>query len=134
MSMDRSSINCNLEVIKSTIGVNPHSNSNPNPNSNPSEQFDFDRTENDATHPILRGDHRHQGELVQCLTCRMQFKSFSFSDICAHYIFTHSNRNNCDFSNHLYKCLYCKRDVHYFLRAEKSDPEIYHFCSPRKQS
>ncbi|XP_043948852.1 uncharacterized protein LOC122818610 [Drosophila biarmipes] len=132
MPMDRSPNNCNLEVIKSTIGVSPQSN--PILIRPPSEQFDFDRTENDATHPILRSDHRHQGELVQCLTCRQQFKSFSFSDICAHYVYTHGNRHNCDSSNHPYKCLYCKRDVHYFRRAEKSDPEIYHFCSPRKQS
>ncbi|XP_041675166.1 uncharacterized protein LOC121530317 [Drosophila eugracilis] len=125
MSMERPANNCNLEVIKSTLGVNPNLNS--------SEQYDFDRTENDATHPILRSDRRRQGELVQCLTCRMQFKSFSFSDICAHYIFTHDNRNECGL-NQLYKCLYCKRDVHYFLREKKSNPEIYHFCSPRKQN
>ncbi|XP_041631104.1 uncharacterized protein [Drosophila kikkawai] len=91
----------------------------------------LDRTENDATHPILRSDHRHQGELVQCLTCHMQFESCSFSDICAHYTFYHNNNYN---QNNTNKCLYCDRDVHYYQRAEKTSPAIYHFCSPRKQN
>ncbi|XP_044250743.1 uncharacterized protein [Drosophila takahashii] len=132
MSMDRPANNCNVEVIK-TPSANSSSNSGIS-NPNPSVPYDFDRTENDATHPILRSDHRHQGELVQCLTCRQQFKSFSFSDICAHYVFGHGDRSNCDFGEHPYKCLYCRRDVHYFQRAEKSHPEIYHFCAPRKRS
>ncbi|XP_041566518.1 uncharacterized protein LOC121467888 [Drosophila elegans] len=122
MSMNRPSNNCSLEVIKSTTAAVGNLNET------------LDRTENDATHPILRSDHRHQGELVQCLTCRMQFMSFSFSDICAHYIFTHNRKNFSCYAANSYKCLYCTRDVHYFQRAEKSNPEIYHFCSPRKQS
>ncbi|XP_044316845.1 uncharacterized protein LOC123037956 [Drosophila rhopaloa] len=117
MSMNRPSKTCSLEVIKSTTGVG-----------NLNETID--RTEYDATHPILRSDHSHQGELVQCLTCHKHFKSFSFSDICAHYKFTHSNKNS-SFADNSYKCLYCKRDVHYFQRSEKN-PEIFHFCSPRK--
>ncbi|XP_043063396.1 uncharacterized protein LOC122319753 [Drosophila ficusphila] len=124
MSMNRSTNNCSLDVIKGSNTTSGDNNSN--------EQFD--RTENDATHPILRSDHRHQGELVLCLTCHKQFKSFSFSDICAHFIYTHPNRQNSATFKNLYKCLYCKRDIHYFLRAEKSDPEIYHFCSPRKKT
>ncbi|XP_039232003.1 uncharacterized protein LOC120321900 [Drosophila yakuba] len=119
---------CNLEVIK---------NANPNqyrPEDQQAKQFDSDRTESDATHPILRSDHRHQGELVECLTCSLQFKSFSYSDICTHYTFNHPH-NSANLSHrHLPKCLYCKRDVHRFQRAQKSQPEIYHFCSPRKQS
>ncbi|XP_039153294.1 uncharacterized protein LOC120285336 [Drosophila simulans] len=117
---------CNLEVIKNT---------NPNQNNREDQQtktFDFDRTESDATHPILRRDHRHKPERVECLTCCSQFESFSYSDICSHYIFNHPH-NSDSLRHHLPKCLYCKRDVHRFQRNNKSEPEIYHFCSPRKQ-
>nr|NP_001368985.1 uncharacterized protein Dmel_CG46440 [Drosophila melanogaster]QJC18372.1 uncharacterized protein Dmel_CG46440 [Drosophila melanogaster] len=111
---------CNLQVTKNT---------NPNQNRLEEQQtklFDFGRTESDATHPILRSDH--QRELVDCLTCGNQFKCNSYSDICSHYIFYHPH-----ILDHLPKCLYCKRDVHRFQRGNKSEPEIYHFCSPRKQ-
>ncbi|XP_046867462.1 uncharacterized protein LOC124460519 [Drosophila willistoni] len=87
----------------------------------------YDRTESDATHPALRTDRRHQVELVQCLSCRLQFQCHSFSDICAHYTYYEHRQEDAA------SCLYCQGSVHFFLRRQKGQPEPYHYCSPRKQ-
>ncbi|XP_034135633.1 uncharacterized protein LOC117588456 [Drosophila guanche] len=110
-----------------------HRNSDRKNNSNQHENINikegFDHTESDATHPILRVDYSLQGQLVQCLTCCEKFEYNTFSDICSHYTYYHSqNQGGCA------KCLYCLRDVHYYLRAGKVHPEAFHYCSPRKQN
>lgn len=80
--------------------------------SNIKEYLDY--TESDASYPLFRVDRLYSGELIQCLTCKFQVKSNSFSDIYAHY--THFQ--NCESSGtiHFYKCLYW-RDVHFYVRS-----------------
>ncbi|XP_043067180.1 uncharacterized protein [Drosophila bipectinata] len=94
--------------------------------SNIDEQFEY--TESDATFPLFCVDRLHLGELIQCLTCKTQFKSYSFSDICAHYTQFH-NWENAGTVN-IYNCLYCTGNVHFYLRSARTDPEIFHFCKP----
>lgn len=94
--------------------------------SNINEHLDY--TESDATYPLFRVDRLHLGELILCLTCKFQFKSNSFSDIYAHY--THFHNWESSGSIHFYKCLYCTRNVHFYLRSDQTNPDIFHFCTP----
>lgn len=84
----------------------------------------FDHSENDATHPLLRAD-RYPTTFVYCLSCKRQIQSNSLSDICVHYM-VHPHPIS------YIKCLYCSGYVHHYLRSEKLCPEVYHYCSPRK--
>lgn len=83
------------------------------------------RSENDATHPLLRTD-RHPTKFVLCLSCKRHIQNNSLSDICAHYmVYPHLQS--------FVKCLYCTGNVHHYLHPERVLPEVFHYCSPRKQ-
>lgn len=91
-----------------------------------SEVKTIDCSERDATHPLLRAD-QHPIKYMLCLSCNRPIQNNSFSDVCAHYLLYPHLQG-------LAKCLYCSENVYYYLYPGKVCPEIFHYCSPRKQA
>lgn len=109
-------------------GQQVQTNSDFNSSCNPSQEHrcDQERSESDATHPLLRLD-RYPIEFMLCLSCNLRFQNNSFSEICAHYsVYPHPQS--------FQKCLYCNGNVYYYLHPTKLLPKVFHFCSKHKSS